>query len=440
MLDDEEVKAAILNHSKQPYLDRKETEKLKNSYKKQLCIEMLFEGFQKSFRELNTVLELQMDDRYRLGSEHPIWEKPLLDQEPEKLSFLCRKLNTAEAAERNEDYKAFLQCYIDLAHFFLLKDDIWLSDYFFEKCLNIAKKRFDGTVKLAEAYCDMGLAYERQNSYFKAVEQFQNYFDLTKGQNWKQQPNFSDFTKKQVDRIQAIKRNNIEENVKHLLSDNMFKDSCIHLGRLYKIIANRFAKDKEEKIEYLAKAYEVCKSSSIKTLEGQSSLLLGNAYSEISKLEIAIPFYNNYYEISKEENDLENFGIASEALAKCNEKLGHVNKSVDFLLKYLNEVSNNEGDKQYARACNCLANIYNSLGNYETATNYSKKAFEVSRQMNHREATEANRVLFGISKAHKVLKHFNKCVELGTRKTINNLIKWKYESPDNCEKILMDRE
>lgn len=59
--------------------------------------------------------------------------------------------------------------------------------------------------------------------------------------------------------------------------------------------------------------------------------------------------------------------------------------------------------------------------------------------MNHHEATEANRVLYGISKAHKILKHFNANVELGTRKTINNLLKWKYESPDSCEQIFMDK-
>lgn len=100
----------------------------------------------------------------------------------------------------------------------------------------------------------------------------------------------------------------------------MFKDGCIHLGRVYKIISEKFASDQNEKIEYLSKAYDVCKASAIKALEGQASLILGNAYSEAGKLEVAIPFYNNYYEISKKEKDLDNFGIASEALAKCNEK------------------------------------------------------------------------------------------------------------------------
>jgi hypothetical protein len=60
---------------------------------------MLRQGFHKSFRELDSILKLQVEDRYRLGSEHPVWDRPLLDQEPTKLEYLCKKLNKAETAE-----------------------------------------------------------------------------------------------------------------------------------------------------------------------------------------------------------------------------------------------------------------------------------------------------------------------------------------------------
>ena len=61
---------------------------------------MLKEGYHKSFRELDLIFRLQIDERNRLGSEHPVWDRPLLDQEIEKLEYLCKKLNLAEAAER----------------------------------------------------------------------------------------------------------------------------------------------------------------------------------------------------------------------------------------------------------------------------------------------------------------------------------------------------
>lgn len=54
----------------------------------------------------------------------------------------------------------------------------------------------------------------------------------------------------------------------------------------------------------------------------------------------------------------------------------------------------------------------------------------------HTELLDYNRVLFGISTAHKNLKAFEANVEFGKRKNINNLIWWKYDS--RREKLLRD--
>lgn len=151
---------------------------------------MLKEGYQKSFRELDFILKLQIQDRYRLGSEHPIWDRPLLDQENDKLEYLCKKLNKAEAYERNGNssflffmlrlkifsyiknfnkgnFKNVYLNYYDLANYFLLTDDNWLSDYFFQKCLNITENSQASMEpkRQAEAHCNLGLAFERQSNY-----------------------------------------------------------------------------------------------------------------------------------------------------------------------------------------------------------------------------------------------------------------------------------
>ena len=59
--------------------------------------------------------------------------------------------------------------------------------------------------------------------------------------------------------------------------------------------------------------------------------------------------------------------------------------------------------------------------------------------MNHSDAIEYNRILFGISKAHNNLKHFNANIELANRKTINNLMTWKYDSRKDKINILKDK-
>lgn len=69
---------------------------------------MLRQGFHKSFRELCAILAWQKEDRERLGAEHPLHQRPLIDGEPDKLRFLCLHLNKAEEAERRCN---FLHCF-----------------------------------------------------------------------------------------------------------------------------------------------------------------------------------------------------------------------------------------------------------------------------------------------------------------------------------------
>jgi hypothetical protein len=79
----------------------------------------------------------------------------------------------------------------------------------------------------------------------------------------------------------------------------------------------------------------------------------------------------------------------------------------------------------------------NKKGKYDMATEFSRKAFETSRQMGHSAAAvDFNRVLYGIAKAHKNLQLFNKNVELSTRRTLTNLLSWKYN--ENRELVLQD--
>ena len=65
---------------------------------------MLRQGYHHSFRELCAILAWQREDRERLGVEHPLHQRPLLDSEPEKLRFLCQYLNKAEEAERRGNF------------------------------------------------------------------------------------------------------------------------------------------------------------------------------------------------------------------------------------------------------------------------------------------------------------------------------------------------
>jgi len=93
------------------------------------------------------------------------------------------------------------------------------------------------------------------------MEHFQEYYNLTKGHDWQLVQHFDDLNKKDIDKINMTKKANIQENIRSLADDKMFTDACIHLQRIYKIISSKYCGTQEAKIDYLTKAYEVCKSS-----------------------------------------------------------------------------------------------------------------------------------------------------------------------------------
>ena len=66
-----------------------------------------------------------------------------------------------------DDHQTVYKTYNDIASYFLIHDDSWLSDYFYGKCLKITQAKGPHAetdkIKLAEAFCNMGLAYERQS-------------------------------------------------------------------------------------------------------------------------------------------------------------------------------------------------------------------------------------------------------------------------------------
>lgn len=72
----------------------------RNSFKHNLCLEMLQNGFHKSYAELYALVKEQNEARIRAGPESLMWSQVMLENEPEKLTTLSRHLCHAEAAER----------------------------------------------------------------------------------------------------------------------------------------------------------------------------------------------------------------------------------------------------------------------------------------------------------------------------------------------------
>ena len=166
-------------------------DRYRSSLHRQLAVDMLRQGYHNSFRELCDILVWQKEDRERLGTEHPLHRQPLLNEEPDKLRFLCIYLSKAEEAERKCMFLVFLRklnililgqysnvykSYLEIASFFSKSDDYWLSDLFYKKCLSVAQTypQLDSELA-ARAYLNIGLSYERKGWINSRNKIYTNY-------------------------------------------------------------------------------------------------------------------------------------------------------------------------------------------------------------------------------------------------------------------------
>lgn len=378
------VKNAATAYEKQTSLLKEDTEKFRSSLQKQLSIEMLRHGYHHSFRELCAILAWQREDRERLGAEHPLHRRPLLDAEPDKLRYLCQYLNKAEEAERRCQYSTMYQSYLELASYFLKSDDRWLSDSFYEKTLYVAQTYPQLDPQLAaEAHLNVGLADERRGDLIKALQSFIKYRQLSE-----------DFP-------------------------SLKSDASLQLTRLYMKLAER--RSDNDALQCMIKAYEASTQSDDRKVENETSYKLGQAYLEHDDVDSALTYLHKYYDYCQQVNDDEGFGQASESLAICYQKKADINKSTEYLTKYLQKVSDKEGDIQYARACSALGFIHNTLSNYESAIQSLSKAYSISLANGHADL-ERNRVLFGIAHGLKLRTFFNDHID---RLNTKDLLQWK---------------
>jgi hypothetical protein len=93
------------------------------------------------------------------------------------------------------------------------------------------------------------------------MEHFREYYNMTKEHDWTISNYLKDLSGEDIKKLNEIKNSQIEENIRYKLDEKMFSEACVHLQRLYRILANRYAKNTEQKLEYLKMAHEVCQSS-----------------------------------------------------------------------------------------------------------------------------------------------------------------------------------
>jgi len=402
-----------LLRQQQPDLSKNLTSQYRNTYMHNLCLDMLEDGYHKSFAELFALVKRQNAEREAAGPESALWNKILLENEPEKLEALKSLLCQAEDASRKGSYNDVYKCQSELARYFQRTGDKWLADHFYGSCLTTTGKiKNDGGKMAAEGHCNVGLAMEESGETFGAAENFERFHGLSK------------------------------ENGEWCFEDgsSMHSVSCNLLSRIYTTISSEFetAGDLKQYLMYLKRAYDMAKEGGDKKLGGEASYRLGLAYEKNKESHTALLYLNGYLDICQGMGDNAGVGKACEAIAKSYESQGKIEECIKYLEMFVDTADKSKDDKATSQACSNLGAIFNSLGRYDQAVDYFNKAYNIARSMNDTETISSSRVLFGVAAAHKMLEAVSLHVEVATNPCLLRLGEWKDTRGDEFDKDIPD--
>mgnify|MGYP002804017197 CR=1 FL=1 len=391
-------------NDKKPVNAKIETERYRNSYMHNLCLDMLKDGFHHSFCELFNIIKYEKEEQQRLGPDSGLQDQPLVQDEPEKLEQMKVHLTAAEAAKRRGKMDVVYGCYLTLATYFEQSGDISFSNHFYKLCLEASVKvRGDGRRKEAEANFNMGVAYEKQEYYIEAMQCFEHFYNLTNGRLWQMEDT----------------------------GRTLFSMACESLQNVYTTLATQLkAVDPPESISFLLKAYKVAKEGDDLRGRGDASYLLGSAYLDNDDPETALLYHNEYLSICQENEDLTGMGKAHRAMAKSYEKQRDIESAVKNLESFV-ELSEKSGDvREQQRACSAIGEMLHTLGKYEESVRYIEKAYKLTKKIEEEENKELVRTEYGIVIANLVMFGLSQAMNTTSAQNIDKLLNWKESRKD----------
>ncbi|KAM6220985.1 tetratricopeptide repeat protein 29 [Rhynchocyon petersi] len=380
-------------------LSKEEVAAYRNSYKKNICVDMLQEGYHKSFTELFALMEKWDVLRETARVRSICWLQKPLEEQPDKLDHFYHYLTQAESAERKEYFEDVYNNLYALACYFNTPEDKWVRNHFYERCFKIAQLiKIDGGKKEAEAHGNMGQLYEEEGQLREAAEHYEAFHQLTQGRVWKDEAG----------------------RFLNLLA-------CESLLRTYRLLSDKMLENKEYKqaIRILIKASEIAKEGNDKKMEGEASYYLGLAYLASGEYKTALTVLNTYAKISTDLDDDLSLGTAYEAIAKVLQSQGDMTEAIKFMKKVLKIARNNFQNLDIVRASTMLGDIYNEKGYYTKALEYFQQAFNTTEELMSMPLMDETKVHYGIAKAHQMMWTINNYIETADFSSLDSLLSWK---------------
>uniref|UniRef100_T1JNN2 Tetratricopeptide repeat protein 29 n=1 Tax=Strigamia maritima TaxID=126957 RepID=T1JNN2_STRMM len=392
---------------KLPNLNKRELDKRTYPPKHNFCLELIKDGFPNSFVEFfNIFNDMEALEQKKIQSIDETISKPTNNLD--KLSNLSKYLSKAEDAERKRLWIEVYQSRKFLATYFAEKSDMWLTYYFYNDCLKVAKKiTNDGGKRLAEANGFMGLYYEHLGLIDKAAEHFRIMHKMSDKQTW--------------------------QNVHY---KPMHAEAAFNIAKMYLAMADEKEEegDMAEAFKLYLKALTMTKTANDRGMMVHVYLKLGRMYMNRNEVPEALSCYRHVEKMCKEIGEFKGLCKTYQSMAEVCTNSGRDEEARDYLKKFAYTAERHNMSEELIKASYLLGKVYSTKHqNYTSAWQSFSKSFTVAQRLENVYLGDNVRVNCGIALANSILERYTatliRCNEEGY---VETLLDWKLNSNPNA--------
>ncbi|KAE8279433.1 Tetratricopeptide repeat protein 29 [Larimichthys crocea] len=353
-------------------LSKEETARITSSLKQNICVEMLQEGFHRSYSELFFLL---LSDQSRRSADFSLavqLQTPL-DQHQDKLETIRRHLSSAEQAERSGYWLEVCKQRMFLGRFFSAPEDRWLSLHFYHSCADIKQ----GSRLTVEARACLAEIYLQQGKLEQAKQQAELCINQAEFSGWMDSGG-------QPLRLRALRAL-----------------STIYTGLA---AASLDAADYGEGLKLLHQSCSIATESEDKHSEAGASYQLGLGYQRAGDHTAAKQFFNRSMQMCGTLQDTEGLGKCYKAMAKSLHSEGNDAEAIRFLEKLVDICV--MMPRQLVEAFLSLGHVYFTQGQYERASEFFLKSYELSCDLDDVALLQEAQVWVGSARAHSTVREY----------------------------------
>ncbi|XP_070711280.1 tetratricopeptide repeat protein 29 [Pempheris klunzingeri] len=368
----------------------------RNSLKQNIFLQMLEEGYHRSFSEIFTLLITDEERRAATEPGSALSLQAPLEGQRDKLETMTLYLNQAEQAERTDSWSVVCEQRLFLGHYFSAPEDLWLSLHFYHSC---AHRESRGCSRPAtEARAELAEIYLQRGELEQARQQAELCFKQAVDNDWQ---------------------------------DSAGQSLRLRAGRALWAANSRLAAarsgaaDYRETLTLLHRGYSVASKCEDKRIEGTAAYRLGLTYQKTGDHDTAKQFFSTCMQIWDTLQDTDGLGKTYLGMAKSLESEGNTHEAVQFLEKVVDISRGDEMRHNLAGAYLCLGIIYHRKSQYEKAFEFLLLSYDVASYLSDVDLLEQTQVFVASARAQCLIRKYGADVASGSSSALRRLVAWK---------------